>query len=230
MMRGLVFLGLAGAGAYWAAKRGYLPAAAPIADALDPFLGRVAAILPQDQWDAPAVQRAAWVQGVRAATGGAVAPILGRDEVATLNKYEAMLRRNWRDVSPWARRNVGWAAAIARVENAAMDPRAAGDGGQSIGIYQVKIATAETCYRAGYTTYNPDRDTLATESGGVYFGTAEMDRLSGINADTDWIIQAYNGGAGFAQMGDKYRHDRDNYLRRVKAAYVELYATGEYTA
>lgn len=222
-MRGLVVLGLAGAGAYYAYKQGLFPAFEPVAEAGEALFTRAAQILPMDQWDAPDRARAEEVAAIREASGGQVVPILGRDEVVTLNPYEAMLRRNWQHVSPWAKRNVGWAAAICRVENAQMNPALSGDGGRSHGVLQVKVATAETCFRSGYRAFPATEATLKTEVGGIYYGTAEMDRLAGMGRSLEWIIQAYNGGAGWQEMSPRYVSDRGAYLVRVKQAFRALY-------
>lgn len=222
-MRGLVLLGVMGAGAYWAYKQGYLPQLGPVVEAVQPYLSRAAHILPQSEWDAPTRAKAQQVKAIKQASGGQVVPILGQSEVVAVNPYEGLLRKEWINVSGWARRNIGWASAILKVENGALNPTISGDGGTSHGVGQVKVATAETCYRAGYTRFKPTRETLLTYSGGVYFATAEMERLAGINSDLDWIIQAYNGGAGWQQMDAGYQRDRAAYLQRVKAAFTGLY-------
>lgn len=222
--RGIIILGVAGAGAYMAYKRGYLPQLAPVVEAVEPFIDRVSHILPMDQWEDPQKEKDQQLDAIKDASGGKVVPILGKDEVVTTNAYEAMLRRHWSLVSPWAKQNVGWAAAIARVENSGMKPGISGDNGTSHGVYQVKVATAETCYRAGYTRYQPTKANLLTYEGGIYFGTAEMARLAGLGkGGLDWIIQAYNGGAGFEAMGAKYVQDRAAYLQKVKKAFAALY-------
>lgn len=224
--RGVLILGLAGAGAVWAYRAGYLPQLRPVAEAVEPWLDKVSHILPMDQWETPQAEKAAEVEAIKAASGGKVVPILGSDEVVKTNAYEAMLRQHWTVVSPWARQNVGWAAAIARVENAGMKPGISGDNGTSHGVYQVKVATAETCYRAGYTRYQPTKANLLTYEGGIYFGTAEMARLAAMGKGLDWTIAAYNGGAGWEQMGEKYRQDRLAYVQKVKRAFAALYGGG----
>lgn len=224
-MRGLVILGLAGAGAYWAHKQGYLPQLAPVVQAVEPLLQRAAHILPQSEWEAPAKAKAAEVEAIQRASGGQVVPILGRGEVVEVNPYEGLLRKHWGLVSGWARSNIGWASAILKVENAGMNPGISGDNGTSHGVGQVKVGTAESCYRAGYTRYKPTMENLLTYEGGVYFATAEMERLSRINPDLDWIIQAYNGGAGWQSQGAGYVRDRGKYLTKVKRAFAALYGS-----
>ncbi|WJS83886.1 hypothetical protein [Paracoccus sp. TOH] len=218
--RGILILGLAGAGAFYAYKRGMLPQLAPVIEAGEEWLSH---IRPMSEWDAPKRAADARAAAIKAASGGQVVPILGPDEVVEMNPYEAMLRRNMRNVSGWAQRNIGWAAAIAKVENGPMNPRLSGDNGTSHGVYQVKVATAETCYRAGYTAYSPSKETLLTEEGGIYFGTAEMERLSRINPNLDWIIKAYNGGAGFEGKDAKYVKAREAYLKKVRLTFANLY-------
>ncbi len=61
-------------------------------------------------------------------------------------------------------------------------------------------------------------------AGGLYFATAEMERLSRINPSREWIIQAYNGGAGWQQLDAKYQRDRAAYLARVKKNFASLYS------
>lgn len=223
-MRGLLILGLAVAGAYYAHKQGYLPQLAPVVAAGDAMLRRASfAPVPQSEWDRGERARGEYTDRVRAASGGQIVPILGRDEVVTVNAYEGMLRRHYGEVSGWAKRNLGYAAAIAKIENSGMVPDISGDNGTSHGVYQVKAATAETCYRAGYTRHAPTRENLLKIGPCIYFGTAEMERLSRINSDPDWIIQAYNGGAGFQKMSEKYQRDRAKYLQKVKRAFAGLY-------
>lgn len=228
-MRGLLILGAAGAGAYYLAKSGKLPQALPVVEAVEdwaaPLLRRASFVGP-DQYEAPEAEKAEYAAQVREASGGQIVPILGRDEVVTVNKYEAALRQYRADVSRWAASNIGWAAAILKTENSPMNPKLAGDNGTSFGVGQVKVATAETCARAGYTKYPPTRATLETMAGGLYFATAEMERLAGINASLDWIIQAYNGGAGFMQMDAKYQRDRQRYLQKVRSNFTVLYKEG----
>lgn len=219
-MRNILLLGIVGAGAFYAVKKGYIPQAAPL---LEDLQNRAAKFLPEELWDAATIQSEEEAAAIREASGGQIMPILGQDEVITTNVYEAMLRSNMSNVSAWAQRNIGWASAICKVENGARNPRISGDNGTSHGVLQVKVATAETCARAGYNKFAPTKQSLLTYEGGIYFGTAEMERLSGINPSLDWIIQAYNGGAGFMQMPAKYIADRGKYLVKVKKAFTSLY-------
>lgn len=222
-MRGLIILAVLGAGGYYAYSKGLLPQ-------LTPFVGEAEKTV--SRWRGEALQedrraaREERVSAIREASGGRVLPVLGEDETVSVNEYEAMLRLYMGQVSGWARQNIGWAAAILRVENAPRNPLASGDNGTSHGVGQVKVVTAETCYRAGYSSYEPTEAVLKTYEGGIYFATAEMERLSKINGDVDWIIQAYNGGAGFAQMGATYVRDRGRYLAKVKKAFIQLYGQG----
>lgn len=226
-MRGLVLIGLLGGGAFLAYRAGYLPQLAPVADAVDdfagPWLGRVANILPVEMWTEPQDARDREADALREASGGRVVPILGSGEVVTVNKYEGALRANWVEVSPWARQNLAWAAAILKVENGPLDPSLSGDNGTSHGVGQVKVATAETCYRAGYTRHEPTVETLKTMAGGIYFATAEMDRLARMGKGLDWTIAAYNGGAGWEAMGSAYKAARLEYVAKVKRAFAALY-------
>lgn len=224
---GLLILAALGGGAYWAYRAGYLPQLAPVVEGVTDWVRPPASFLPETEWARGAEQKAAWSAAVKEASGGKVLPILGPGEVVALNEYEAMLRRYPAELSAWARQNIAWAAAIAMTENARRIPTLSGDNGTSHGVFQVKVATAETCYRAGYTRHQPTRENLLTFEGCIYFGTAEMERLSKINPDLDWVIQAYNGGAGFQKMDEKYQRDRAAYLNRVKRNFVRLYSNGK---
>lgn len=221
-MRGLLILGGLGAALYFANRRGYLPQLDGVIDAVE---ARVANILPMDQWGDPAIAKAEYVAQVQAATGGRPMPILGPDETVSLNPYEAMLRTHNRYLSGWAKANIGWAAAICKVENSGRDPTISGDSSTSHGVLQVKVATAETCYRVGYTLFAPTRENLLTYEGGIYFGTAEMERLAGLGHDLDWTIAAYNGGQGWEVKGDSYKAARLAYVKKVKRAFAALYGS-----
>lgn len=211
--RGLIAV-LALGGIYYAGSRmGYVP---PISELIG--LGR-----DDGNWTPPEMESYTGIQP----TPSAVPAVPTGTPVVEMNKYEYTLRQNMANVSGWARQNMHVAAAIMAVENSAINPNLDGDKGTSLGIYQVKIATAETCARAGYSKLAPTAENLHTISGGVYFGTAEMERLSRIKSDRDWIICAYNGGAGWQDMGEKYKRDRLKYLDRVKAKIVQFYGQGE---
>lgn len=218
MARGIVVLGLLGAGAYFAYSRGMLPQLEPVVDAASRWL-------PESMWDAPQRAQAEQSAAIKEASGGQVVPILGAGEVVTVNAYEGTLRENWSLVSAWAKKNVHYAAAIMKTENGAINPVISGDNGTSHGIYQVKVATAETCYRAGYTRYPPTKAALLTIEGGVYFGTAEMERLSKYaqGADRAWVVKAFNGGAGWEHMGAKYASDREGYYKKFVRNLTALY-------
>lgn len=221
-MRALLILGVIAAGGYYAYRKGLLPEAQPVAD----WVGTIfpgASILPEEDWLGKALEWADEGDEVREQSGGRVVPILGEDETVAVNKYEAALRSNWGAVQPWARSNLGWAAAIMMTENGPINPKLSGDNGTSHGVYQVKVATAETCARAGYDDYPPTKATLQTLAGGIYYGTAEMERLSRMGKGLDWTIKAYNGGAGWEQMDAAYRKGREAYLVKVKQNFVKLY-------
>ncbi|QLQ19058.1 MAG: transglycosylase SLT domain-containing protein [Exiguobacterium profundum] len=221
MSRKLLLIGGGAALAYWAYQRGYAPQLGPVIEAARDGLDR---ILPDDLWDWPERQRAAEAAAIREASGGQVVPILGPDETAQVNAYEGVLRANWTFVQPWARANLAWTAAIMRVENAGLQPGAVGDNGAAHGLMQVHVPTAETCRRAGYVRFEATAAVLHTVEGGIYFGTAELDRLSKLGKPLDWIIKAYNGGAGWEGEGASYRAAREAYYKRVQRAFVELYA------
>jgi soluble lytic murein transglycosylase-like protein len=220
-MRKLLLLGGAAYGLYWAYGRGYIPQLAPVIDV-------ASHILPQELWGLPDMIQAQKSAAIKDASGGQIVPILGESEVVETNKYEAILRTNWQFVSPWARENIHWAAAIMKTENGALNPAAIGDKGAAFGLYQVHVPTAETCYRVGYTRFQPTAEVLKTVEGAVYFGTAEMQRLSEYDGvSRPWIVKAYNGGAGWEHVNEKYKRDRESYYKRVAGHVVAMYATGE---
>lgn len=215
----LAVLGVAGLGAYYY-SRGKLPALKPVVEKAQ---GIASHILPQDMWtyrDPAKVQEA---EQIREASGGQVVPILGPSETVSTNVYEAMLRTHYAFLRPWSRKNIGWTAAICKVENSPRDPMLVGDNGHAFGVMQVHIPTAETCYRSGYTHTQPTQKNLQTYEGGIYFGTAELDRLANMGKPLEWIICAYNGGAGWEKVSEQYRNDRLAYLKRVQSAFVSLY-------
>lgn len=221
-MRGLLALGGIGAALYFANRRGYLPQLDGVIEGIG---ARVSSIVPQDLWGAATVAKAEYVADVKSASNGRVMPILGPDETVAVNPYEGMLRSHSRYVSGWAKANIGWASAICKVENAGRDPAISGDNGTSHGVLQVKVPTAETCYRAGYTLFKPTMENLRTYEGGIYFGTAEMERLSKIRDDRDWIIAAYNGGQGWEIVDAAYKAARLAYVKKVKRAFAALYGS-----
>lgn len=225
-MSKVLIIGGAVAAAYWAYSKGKFPAFAPVAAAIDPVIDRVQQFLPEEFWGTKDPAKDKEAQDIKDASGGQIVPILGDDEVITTNAYEAMLRAHSGDLSRWARANISWVAAVCRVENSGMNPTTRGDGGKAHGVMQVHVPTAETCYRAGYTRYNPTAAVLETVAGGIYFGCAELDRLSKIKSDRAWIIKAYNGGAAWEGQSATYQRDREAYYDRVQSAFVALY-TGE---
>lgn len=227
-MRKILILGLIAAGGWYAYKRGLLPA--NIVDgAAELVPDAVWNLLPESMWGGAREDMADESEEIKAALDGQVAPILGDDEVVTVNKYEAVFRENWALVQPWARSNLAWAAAVMKTENGMLNPTISGDNGTSHGLMQVKTETAETCARAGYDELLPTKGVLLTERGAVYFGTAELDRLSkipGKGSDREWVIKAYNGGAGWEQMDAAYRKGREDYLMKVRKNFAALYGAG----
>lgn len=139
------------------------------------------------------------------------------------NQWEAVLRRNWSVVSPWAKANYGWVAAMIRQESGSQGSAARGGAGE-IGLMQVKPGTALDLYnRLGYRQFQATEATLATDAGGIYFGTAYLQYLSTIRADRAWITKAYNGGPGWEGLGDSYKAAREAYYAEVLDKFRNLY-------
>lgn len=223
MSRALLIVGGLGGLAYWAHRKGLFPQAAPLADMVDGIADRVTGMLDQSTWGRGDQVRAQESAAIKEAMGGEVVPILAPSEVVEMPTHEAMLRKFRAEVSGWAMRNIGWASAICAVENRGMNPTISGDNGTSHGVLQVKVATAETCARSGYRRHPPTKQKLLTFEGGIYFGTAEMERLAGMGRGLDWTICAYNGGQGWEHVGEQYKQDRLAYLAKVKREFSRMY-------
>jgi len=142
-----------------------------------------------------------------------------------LNQWEAILVREAANCSEWSKANRKWTAAIMKVESGYQGSAARGSAGE-IGLMQVKPDTAAQMYANGYTHFIPNEATLATDAGGVYFGTAYLEYLSRIHPQRDWITKAYNGGPGFEGLGDAYVKAREQYLNEVTKTYENLYPNG----
>lgn len=141
------------------------------------------------------------------------------------NQWEQKLRDNWAYVSPWARANVQWVAALIRQESGTLGSAARGSAGE-IGLMQVKPGTAEELRNRGYGQLAPTAAVMGTDAGGVYFGTAYLHYLSTIKSDRAWITKAYNGGPGWEGLSDSYKAAREAYYTAVAAQYSGLYAAG----
>lgn len=204
----VVLLAALGAAGWWGWKQGYV---APLLARLGLGGGSVAGGLPPQpqsgSGQAGGLQPSAYAPGENA------------------NTWEAVLIRNASDCQPWAWANRQWAASIMKVESGGQLSSARGGAGE-IGLYQVKPGTAAQMYSAGYTRYPATEATLGTEAGGVYFGTAYMQYLSGIRSDREWITKAYNGGPGFEGLGADYIAARVQYLAKVGEAFNDLYGQG----
>lgn len=157
-------------------------------------------------------------------TGGNVFVPASSPAVAP-NQWEQKLRDNWAYVSPWARANVQWVAALMRQESGTQGSAARGSAGE-VGLMQVKTTTAEEMRNRGYGQLAPTSAVLGTDAGGIYFGTAYLDYLSGIKSDRAWITKAYNGGPGWESLTETYKAAREAYYKAVSAQYSGLYAAG----
>lgn len=141
--------------------------------------------------------------------------------VTAPNRYEQLLRNNWSHVHQWARDNVQWVAAMIQQESGG-NVTARGGAGE-IGLMQVKPATATWMRDIGYGALAPTEAVLATEAGGIYYGTAFLQYLSKLGHDRAWIIKAYNGGPGWEGLGDAYKRARETYYSEVAAKQSQLY-------
>lgn len=153
-------------------------------------------------------------------------PFLPASQPATgLNRWEQVLLDNWAYVSPWARSNVKWVAAMIKQESGTQGSAARGGAGE-VGLMQVKPATAVEMKNRGYGELAATVEVLGTDRGGVYFGCAYLQYLSGINPDRAWITKAYNGGPGWGQLGSAYQAARERYYTEVLAKFNSMYGGG----
>lgn len=185
----------------------------------------VAALAGGGYWAYRSGKLASLLGSVATATGGqgagsvftpASAPAQGA------NQWEQVLLDNWEYVLPWARANFQWVAAMIQQESGSMGSRALGSAGE-IGLMQVKPGTAQEMVNRGYGQFLPTAAVMATDAGGVYFGTAYLQYLSTIKSDRAWITQAYNGGPGWESLSDSYKAARAAYLAGVTAKFKALY-------
>jgi soluble lytic murein transglycosylase-like protein len=152
---------------------------------------------------------------------GGTGPTPTAGNVVPVNAYEAALYRQAGNLSTWAQQNRKWCAAIIKVESNG-NPVAVSSKG-AIGIMQVLPGTAQQMFNGGYTHFQPTAAVLATEAGGIYFGTAYLEYLASIHPDREWVAKAYYGGPGWEGMGAAYKASCETYLTQVKAAYVAIY-------
>lgn len=136
-----------------------------------------------------------------------------------------MVRDHFGVISPWARANVKWVAAICMVENRKMNPKARGSAGE-LGVMQVKLGTARDLHEWGYTTMLPTAGVLKTTAGGLHYGTAYLQYLSTFEKPREWITKAYNGGPGWAGLSKNYRNKREAYFKKVQKAFQSLKEDG----
>lgn len=151
-----------------------------------------------------------------------ILPVLGNEEYISVNQWEAVLRRNWSDVHPWAQANHQWVAAQMKQESGGLGASAVSSAG-ALGVLQVLPATALQMFNSGYDKYPGTASALHTEAGGVYFGTAYLQYLSRINSSRAWITKAYFGGPGWEGKGPNYRKQCEDYFTAVNAQYSRLY-------
>lgn len=138
------------------------------------------------------------------------------------NEWEQVLFDNWQYVQPWARANYQWVAAMIQQESGSQGSRARGGAGE-IGLMQVKPGTAQEMVNRGYGQFQATEAAMGSDAGGVYFGTAYLQYLSGIKSDRAWVTKAYNGGPGWESLSDSYKAAREAYLAGVTAKYKALY-------
>lgn len=195
---GVVTVGGLGFGAYWAYKKGLL------AD----LLGGAGADAGGDAGGSGGTPFGPWLP--------ASSPVVGK------NSYEQILRDNWAYVSPWARANYQWVCAMIKQESGTQGSKARGSAGE-IGLMQVKPATAAEMVTRGYGELSATESVMATDRGGVYFGCAYLQYLSGKKSDRAWITKAYNGGPGWESLSSSYKAAREIYYSEVLKKYNEMW-------
>ena len=134
------------------------------------------------------------------------------------NRWLALLQANEIDVSRWAAGQLEWVAAMMRTESGKIGAGAVSSKGAR-GLLQVMPGTADQVYGMGYTKYPPTPETLGTDAGGIYYGTAYLEYLSKqapTTTNLDWITKAYFGGPGWPLMGPNYQQQCADYLALVK--------------
>ena len=139
---------------------------------------------------------------------------------ASVHPFVALLLRNDIWIGAWARANLEWTAAIIKVESNG-NPKAASYKG-ALGLMQVMPATARDIDRWGLVRLEPTREVLTSERGGLHYGTAYLDYLSGINSNRDWMTAAYYGGPGWDRQGPRYQADCRAYVQKVSRAFADI--------
>ena len=136
-----------------------------------------------------------------------------------ITEEEALLQDNIDIVSPWARDNMQWTAAImwaeSRGNTSAVSPKGA------LGLMQVMPATAQDIYRWGWDDFSATPATLLSERGSIYFGTAYLEYLSRMKNDREWITRAYNAGPG-GKTASGWPRETEDYLAAVKNRFSKI--------
>lgn len=197
-MRNLLLLGALGAGGYWAYQNGHL----------DDLIARLDG-LPGQGGDALEAE---------------IETKVSMPMPAGTSKEEALLRDNFDVVSDWSQSNLKWTAAMMWQESRGR-PNAVSSAG-ALGLMQVMPGTAKDIHRWGWREFSPDRETLLTVRGSIYFGTAYLEYLSRKNNDREWMARAYNAGPGGQRSDGTWPRETVNYLKAVKGRHTQLIQKG----
>lgn len=203
MARALAILALAGAG-YYAYSQGWLDQ--PIADLQE-------AIGSSDFSSASVPGEKAEPEKL---TPIAVTPLPKKEPPQT--KEEALLDQYAQWVSGYAATQPELAAAIMWQESRGKATAVSSAG--ALGLMQVMPGTAGDMHaNHGYGRLSPDRKTLLTPEGSIYFGTAYMAWLNKVRngRSWEWYIRAYNGGPAGADryLGGGKNKENDGYYKAV---------------
>lgn len=141
------------------------------------------------------------------------------------SREELILRTNWADVQPWARKNILWVSAMMWQESRGKSDAVSSKGAS--GVLQVMPTTMQDLHdRLGFKKYPPTPSTLHIDNIGVYFGTAYLQHLSQKSSDQEWITRAYNAGPGGERSNGTWPRETVDYLAKIKARYALLQSKG----
>lgn len=209
MARAIALLALAGVG-WWTYQNGHLVAFLERFDLLP------ATNLNTDERNASLVDDFGGPSPILATVGSGVSR-------GDLSKEQRLIWDNTDVLSGWAQQNPNWTAAMIRQESGG-NPKAVGPStkwGKAYGLMQVLEGTAQQMFDAGWDRFQPDRGTLLTARGSIYFGTAYLEYLSRINSDREWMTKAYHGGPAGEAKG-LWGPKTNNYLKRVQGHYLDI--------
>lgn len=132
---------------------------------------------------------------------------------------ERLLATHWEDVQPWARRNKTWVAAMMWQESRGRTNATSSAGAR--GLMQVMPGTMGDIVGWGYDKYGDNPDVLYRPGPAIYFGTAYLEYLYGLNSDREWMTRAYNAGPG-GERSWGWPSETIDYLAKIKARHETL--------